>query len=469
MPTRTYRLPVAPVRTFTRDGKLGQLAAAAGASVLAGSMLAATDDFTLALALIGLFLLAAIGSLRPALFLTLFLLIRPLVDQVSHVTAAGVPSADAGGALGVALIATAALAMVRAREVQWPSAVPAFLLVLAVSAVSAAQAMFQFGGAIGTLPVTELLRVGSLLAAYVLGGIVFGTIAGSRRLFVVVGLSGVVPALWGILEWITGPGVEPESGLARISGPFVGPVPFGTYLAATALILIFLPANQLRRSVRIPAIVLICAALVGTLSREGWIVLCAGVVVLAWRRRTRLVVVLAVALVALTVLVPTVRERALPAATTATRADREPAYSSWHWRTQNWGSLLREWRRQPVFGYGLRTTEYVNPRAPVSRQGQAGGGYGAHNLVVRVLVEGGVVLLVAYLVFLVALLRNVRRLAVSRWDLQPLGKLLLAVWALLIIVSVGTNDPFEQTALAIPILALTGSLEAARRAAPGRP
>jgi hypothetical protein len=432
---------------------------AVAASVLGGCLLGATGDW-LAFVLLGVAFLVTLGAVRPALFLALFLLVRPLLDDVGGATA-GVRSANLAGGLGLALILAAAFDVVRRRRVTWPEAAPVFAIALGVSAVSAVQAWVKLGAVVGLVPVTEFVRLAALFAAYLAAANLFGTPERARRLFLVVGLSGVVPALLGVKEWIEAPPATQDLGVPRVSGPFVSPVPFSTFLAVTALILLFLPRGWLRPWARIAAVLVICIPLVGTLTREGWFVFTAGVVLLGWRTRRAVVVAVAVSVVAVVALVPTVHDRVLPSSQAT--ASARPTYESWQWRRDNWRGLLEKWSASPVFGYGLRTTTYVNPRAPVASQRQAGYAFEAHSLVVRLLVEGGVILLAAFGAFFVALIRSVRRLARDPWELQPLGKLLLAIWSVLLVVSISADDPLAGTATMMPLLALTGSLDAAHR------
>jgi putative inorganic carbon (hco3(-)) transporter len=442
------------------DGRSRELAAAAATSVLGGCILAATGDW-LSFALIGIAFLVALGALRPALFITVVLLVRPCLDDVSDVTA-GVRSANLGGAVALALILSTALAVSRQRRVTWPQAAPVLMVALGVSAVSAVQARLKLGAVVGTVPMSEFLRLAALCAAYVAAANLFPTAEKARRLCLIVGLSGVIPGIIGIVEWIRGPTVAEGLGVPRVSGPFVSPVPFATFLAVTALILIFMPRGRLPAWARVAAAILVCVPLVGTLTREGWFVFTAGVVLLGWRNRRAVVVAIAIAVVAVVALVPTVHDRVLPRSQAS--ASAPPTYESWQWRRDNWRGLLEKWREAPVFGYGLRTTIYVNPRSPADRHGQTGYAFEAHSLPVRLLVEGGVILLAAYAAFFAVLIRSVRRLARDPWELQSLGKVLLVIWSALVVVGVTADDPLASTATMMPLLALTGSLDAAHRA-----
>jgi O-antigen ligase len=463
MTGRTLGLPLdreRPLAPQVREARPGELAIAILASLVGGCTLVATGD-GVAFGLLGVSFFLVLGALRPALFLTLVVAVRPLLDQWGSVTI-GVRSANVAAALALGLIVAATLDAARRRRVRWPLAATAMALALAVTAVSAVQALVTIGPPIGAEPVAEVLRFASLLATYVLAANVFASPEQARRLFVVVGLSGVAPAVWGVIEWINGPPIAPDIGLPRISGPFVGPIPLGAFLAFAGLVLLFGTRDRLRPSVRLLALIPICGALVGSLSREGWVTFLGGALVLGRRVRKSVVVIVAVVVIGLLLLVPTVRERALPASAPA-GAPVEQTYASWTWRTKNWETLLGEWRRQPVFGYGLRSTVWVNPRTPVTSQGQPGGGFDAHSLVVRLLVEGGVVMFAVYAGFFALLIRSAWRMARDPWELQPLGRLLLVIWTLMLLVGITTDDPLDGTAVMIPLLALTGSLDAAHR------
>jgi O-antigen ligase len=465
MAARGLGLPLDPERALlpqVREGRPGEIAVAALASVLGGCVLAASASWV-PFAVLGVVFLALLGALRPAVFLGLFVLVRPLLDEISDVTV-GPRSANLGGVLAIALILAALLVAIRRRRMTWPAAAPAMLLAFAVTAVSAAQALLLLGSEVGTLPLAEIMRIGALCAAYVLAANVFAAPERVRWLFALVGLSAVVPAVLGIVEWIGGPPLAKGLDVVRITGPFVGPVPFGIFLAVSALILLFLPRDHLRPAVRVAAVLPVLAALVGTSSRTGWFIFAAGVVLFGLRARKQLAVAVAVLLVAAVALVPSVRERAFPAPDPAGSATTQQTYSSWLWRQENARTLLEKWGERPAFGYGLRATAFVNPRAPIASRGQTGGGFSAHNLVVRLLVEGGVVLLAAYVLFFAVLMRSVWRMVRDPWELQPLGRLLWVVWALIVVVAVAADDPLDVTALMIPLLALTGSLDAAHRA-----
>ncbi len=62
--------------------------------------------------------------------------------------------------------------------------------------------------------------------------------------------------------------------------------------------------------------------------------------------------------------------------------------NSFNWRLAQWTFLIEEWKRAPIFGYGLGLATYLGPIRAY-----------AHNDYVRVLVEGGVVGFLAFIAF----------------------------------------------------------------------
>jgi O-antigen ligase len=93
-----------------------------------------------------------------------------------------------------------------------------------------------------------------------------------------------------------------------------------------------------------------------------------------------------------------------------------------------------------------------------------GQGFEAHNMIVRILVEGGVVLLAVYLAYFYVVLKRLRRLARAPWELAGQARLMFVLWGLTLFAGFTTDDPISLTALMVGLLALTGALEGAWRA-----
>lgn len=455
-------LPLRPTPGAWTSGL--QASVTLGLSALAGLALVASPIWWLAFGLLGVAALTAFGLINPALFLSLFLFVRPVLDQFSQATA-GVPSANVAGALGVLVVGiTVAVLALRRRRFAVPTAAPLLAIAL-LSVVAAVQARFELGADLGTRSLSELVRLAALVAVFLLAAHVTSGSDRVKSLFGIVAMSAVIPAGWGIWEFIVGPPVKAGAEVGRISGPFTGPVPFGAFLAFTALILLFGPVKRIPAWVRWPAVAMMLFSLVQSYSRVGWVLFAAGVCILAWPTQKRAVGAFIVALIVLMLAAPTVRERALPLGSAAPTADSSAAgYESYGWRISNWNGLLGEWSEKPLLGWGLESTRFVNPRAPVDGVGVAGGGYEAHNMIVRVLVEGGVVLLLVYLAYFAMVIRRLWRLSRARWELADGARVLLVIWALTLFTGATTDDPLALTAVMVGLLALTGALEGAWRA-----
>jgi O-antigen ligase len=428
--------------------------------------MAATGDSKIPLGLLALGTMGVLGFVRPALFLGLFLATRPLLDSFSDKQFIhGLASANPAGVLAVLMVGMTLVAVTTSRDILVPRAVTVLAIVVSLSVFGAAWAMDTLGGTIGTAPISELVRLFAMFAVYVLAANLFATPRRVRLLFSTVALSAVLPAVIGIVQWIHGVNPQPGFTVGRIDSTFVGPNGFAAYLALAALLLIA-ATPQLPRRVRLPCLAVILIALVGTYSREGWLMFLLGILLLGWRRHRALVLAVTVVAAALVLTVPTVHDRVLPSSRPIISSNGGPAqtaYESLNWRLGNWRDLLAKYGESPVIGFGLRSTPYVNPGRP-EQLGPPGSGFEAHNLVVRVLVEGGVVLLVAYVALFFVLVREARRMALARWPLQELSRVVLVLWILVIVVGLSTDDPLANTTMTFALLALAGSLEGARGA-----
>ena len=453
--------------TLTRPRSVALLEVAAIVAVVSQAALlivVAPAQWWLGFALIVAATLVVLGAVRPALLVSVAVLVRPLLDGLSQSVVGGQSGANPAGMLGLLLVVTLVVYAVVNRHVFQPSATRVWVVVLLVSCLSALNGVAGLDGALGLKPIGEVVRIVALFAVYLLTANLFALQERCERLFVLVGLSAVLPALDGLYDlWITGPdhaeGVSTET-IGRIGGTFSGPIPFSTYLAITGLTLVFLPKERLSAWIRFPALTVIMTALVGTYTREGWIVFMLGLTILAWRQHKRVLLVAFVVVAVLVASIPTVGDRVLPS---RGNSDRGKTFESYDWRIDTWNTLLKKWANDsPVVGFGLKSVPEVNPRK-LRVEGQAPRGFDAHNSVVKLLVEGGVLLLAAYIAFFVVLLRTSRRLARAKWPLQPYARIVFVLWTAAAVVGVFTDDILSATASLFAVLALTGALEGAYR------
>lgn len=430
-----------------------------------GFLLAAGVKWPLLFGLLVIGGLGLVGLQRPFLFLALFLVLRPLLDRFSENRAVltGSVSINVAGLLAIVFIGVSVLVLAVRRPPGHSRAAGSFAAVLLVSAFAAAHSYVSLRSSVGTgVLLSELARLGALTAIYILAVHVAGTSSRAGTLFVIVGLAGVVPALDGLYQWAHGIPVAADLTIGRISGTFSGPNPFGQYLAVVALLLMAIPADRLQPLVRLAAIAPVLAALVGTFSRSGWILFAAGALLLGWKHRRRAVVSILVLCVALVTAVPVLRHRVISGdlrRQAGTGSVEVP--SSFQWRMDTWRALMRKYMENPLLGFGLRSAAVVNPRQ-VLLPGQAQlAGYDPHNSVVKLLVEGGPALLLAWGVLLAVIIRRMRSLAHEDWELAWASRTLYVLWAVIVFVGLTSDDPLVATAMLGGMLALTGAVEGA--------
>lgn len=435
----------------------GVLGAAAGWAVVAGSIAAPA--------------LIAFGLMRPAVFLAALLLLRPVLDQFSEERVnVGVGAINVNGGSAAILFGVVLGLLITGSRLTLPGATRVLTSIIAMSAVAALMALVNFGSQVGSLALAEIVRLGAVLGVYVLAANVASTPERARRLFAVVALSAVVPSVVAIYGVVAGT-TPTAAGLniVRAVGTFSGPNALGEFLALSALLLITCPPQGLAGRWRFAALGLVLVALVLSYSRAGYAMLILGVMLVEYRRLPRRVLTVAFVTVGLTFLVPSVRERVLPTGSSTSHSASAQAgggYSSFSWRLNNWQELLGKWEQSPVFGFGLRSTETVNPLRAPQPNALASAGFDAHNTVVRALVEGGIVLLAFWIALCAGLVRQTGRLARDRWELQREARVVWAFWGATVFVALASDDPFQATALMYGLFALTGAVQGVRQRLP---
>jgi O-antigen ligase len=447
-------------------GQLGahEIAWTLAAALAAGALLGFSDLVLIPLGVLAVVAMLVFGLARPALFVVVFLIARPLLDDYSNNTAGG-SGLNLGGGLGVLVVVVAlGYALTTKKKLVTPRASFPSLIVLLLTLAFAGWAFLNYHSALGVRPVSEIARLCALFSLYFLAVNLFGSIEGARRIVVVAALSALIPAIDGIVQWIGGAPVKENVDLGRISGPFTGPNPFGDYLAFGAIVLIALPRDWLPRGIRLAGIAVMAGALIGTYSRVGYILFLGGVLALGWRVHRLAALGAVVGAVIVVLAVPTVHDRVLPKESPA--SSQEQTYESFSWRLENWRGLLKQYEHSPVAGYGVETVPFVNPRVTTvnGHLSRFGGGFDAHNLAIKSLVEGGPLLLLAWAALILTFIGIALRLARDHWPLRNLGFALSVLWVLIAVISISTGEPTGESALMFALLAATGALEGAHRA-----
>ena len=128
--------------------------------------------------------------------------------------------------------------------------------------------------------------------------------------------------------------------------------------------------------------------------------------------------------------------------------------NSFIWRLLNFRQLFQVFMESPFVGYGLRTTGMINPVTTDTAEGYERG-FAAHSELIRVLVEQGILGLIAYITMAVLLISSLKRmiprgnspfvehpsvarsffaLLLSAFVLAPLGAELLGGTALMYVI-----------------------------------
>jgi hypothetical protein len=475
---RTF--PARPIRPITMSFPVGVSFASVSAAIAAMlisvgvGVTTSTVGWEIPAAALALASVVSLGIERPALFLAVALVVRPLLDVASEQTVhVGVGSINPAGAVGLCVLAISLGFILAASRITLPAISRPFRVVLAFSAVAAVVAYENFGKTAGISAITELIRLAAALGIFILAANVTSTSASVRRVFSIVALSALIPAISAIAEFASGNAIAPGGLLIeRAFGTFSGPNPLGEYCAISALILIGAPASFMKRGVRFAALATILGALAISYSRAGYAMLLIGIIAIEYRRISRRMVWMAIVLAVVLIAVPSVRNRVLPTGTTAAPQERfartgqsgllagNGTYGSFGWRLYNWSKLLGKWEQSPTLGFGLQTTVLVNPVRQNLPNGKAQG-FLAHNAVVRCLIEGGPIMLLLWGLLCFSLIRQSARAKHEPWELQPYARVLWGIWIAVVVIAATTDDPFSGGALLYSCFALTGVLQAA--------
>ncbi len=256
------------------------------------------------------------------------------------------------------------------------------------------------------------------------------------RLVAAVIFSSVIPCITGLIGYVAGIDMLLGQELyleggnqaqQRIVATLSHPVTFSLYLSfvgAMTLALI-LDGRRIARRFLVPVFALQMLALLLSYGRTGWIAFFAAVVCLLWLRgQRRILLPLPLLLIAVGFMIPSFLERWESAFAASDQ-------NSFLWRVGLWMYALQVFRQHPVFGSGLGTfTEHVHYLR----------GHPPHQTWVGLLVEVGVVGVVAFAVLMAVL---GRRLWVRHRDIEPerrpIVQGVIAGWTALIVGSFGAN------------------------------
>jgi O-antigen ligase/polysaccharide polymerase Wzy-like membrane protein len=218
-----------------------------------------------------------------------------------------------------------------------------------------------------------------------------------RHLWTVVLGSGLIPITVAIYQWDHHQGgFIDSSGFSRISGTFVHPDSFATYLAMALTTAYVLYTTRRRRFAVFAVFAVGVFALFLTYSRGGWIACALAISLVTWRARRKLVVPVAICVVGAAFLVPGVTHR-LADIHHGPRQNGTPT-NSLSWRFYYWRQTYAYFRSEPFTGVGLDSVQRLNAQAAEP-----------HNFVVQAGAEMGVVGLFAAGLLVMFTWRDLRR------------------------------------------------------------
>lgn len=285
--------------------------------------------------------------------------------------------------------------------------------------------------------VQEVLRIFDL---FVVGFIAYASVERYRDFRILLNaifLSSLLPISFGLYQFAFGIGLADENvSVLRIFGTFSHPNVFSLYLftiAAVAVIYLIVYARKDgARLLTLLYIGLVLFTLFLTFARIAWISLFIFLFFLTWWRFRYLLAPLILLPIVLTVFVPTINQR-------VTEALHPTPDSSITWRQNLWHDMILKTRLEERvrFGSGIDTFRVSSEQL----RGDRFGSNESHNDFVKFYVEGGLVGLGVFMLYLIAFAFpafQVKRLSPSH-SLKNMATLLLLLIATLAIASLSDN------------------------------
>ncbi|MGE0352264.1 MAG: O-antigen ligase family protein [Gemmatimonadales bacterium] len=377
--------------------------------------------------------------------------------------------------LGV-LFAGLVLALRRGRDGRrlWPDGalLHAHLWLFAAYGIGALAGAVHYGGTGMAEGLREILRVGSIVAAFLVVLWWAGDDARAFRRGWVYLVLGLVPPLGvAVVQLFTGTGYLETAGFNRIQGTFSHPNSFGIYLVPFILAAVggLNAASPLGRLARVLAAGGLTLMVALTYSRTSILVLVAALAVLPLLHARRLglrglvragLVVLVFAALGWFLVGDLVRERfsgvniSLEAFEAAELGQSE---NSFGWRLINWGILVSLGMNHPWTGHGAGMTTVLNPLV----NSENGVPFNAHDDFVRFFFEAGLLGLVCYVVYGVLLTRwGVHQARALPPDRAPQGFAVVASLLALLFLTAGAPELSLNTAVLYELLGMLGLLSA---------
>lgn len=249
----------------------------------------------------------------------------------------------------------------------------------------------------------DVLRLLAIVLMYVVLEQLMADPRMMRRALVAVFCSAIFPVIYtaGGAAFGHAP-VEVKGTATRVVGTFVQSNTFGAYLMLLVIVGVAVwPHVHGRMRVGLTVLLAACGVcLVLTYTLAAILGAFVGLAVVGIKQSKRLLLALAAALLLVLAAAPTLASRLAEVTDTSTYAGTTHAGNSLAWRLEYWSEIAPLANENPVTGIGYGMTSYL------TQQGKQ-----PHNDYLRAYVETGVLGLVAYLVFIVLLVRTGLRAA----------------------------------------------------------
>lgn len=294
--------------------------------------------------------------------------------------------------VGIALLGTAVLILKRDRLIGYPLLVP-FLLLFLWGGFTVSYSLYP------KVTLQELLRLFDLFALGFLAYVTIRETKDFKHLLQVFFLSSVLPVLFSLYQYAFHIGLQDENvSVLRIFGTFSHPNVYSLYLYAMivfgALYLFLFAENGLRRLITVGLLGIFSAVLILTFARVAWIALFLFVFLVALFRYRFLLFPLFLFPLVLYVFSSTFQARVI-------ESFQPDPDSSLVWRQTLWADVTRYSIQEErlLLGSGLDTF----PKVSESIRGTNHGPNEPHNDFVKFFVEGGIVGLITFVIYLFSL------------------------------------------------------------------
>lgn len=397
---------------------------------------------------------------RMAVHATAFaaLAIRPSLDQFSERRFGLGPFTLEPAVIfgGLVLVAGTVLALRRGRAGRrlWPDPAlfRAHVWLAAAYGVMALAGTWWYGSAGMQQAVREVLRVGSVIAAFlVMYWWLDEDTRAAQRAWLYLAVGAVPPLLVSMWQLATGTGFIEPDGTLRLQGTFSHPNSFAQYLIPFVCVLV---VGQRHRMARLTVAVGLSVVVALTYSRTALLALAAALIILLIlesrldsRRVVRVLGGMFVLGGLLWLLAGGMITRRFAGvgfdASSVQEALAGQSENSFQWRVINWSGLILLGLNHPWIGHGAGMTTVLNPLVNLDN----GVPFNAHDDYVRFFFEGGLVALLCYLIHQAMLILWVIRR--SRADARPQRTAALGLGAALCgmtFLTVGTTELSLHTA-----------------------